>query len=198
MATHMEILQGRHHSYDSDADSATSGDIPVVRVEGLLAKPWGAVEEELPTNVSEPEQLKSLPPECKSGDPERPLFYMDENGLSHKYNLKPMFYSVIFILLVELLERFSFYGINYTQTSYLTGVYNRSWNAGLASVTASSYVSVSVAIAYTAPFFGAYLADRVLGDYNSILFGSLVPLSSRTLSHCTHDCSWIARRDLQQ
>jgi len=95
---------------DASAASAASGDIPVVRVEGLLAKPWGAVEEELPTNVSEPEQLASLPPECKSGDPIRPLFYTDEFGFSHKYHLKPMFYSVIFILLVELLERFSFYG----------------------------------------------------------------------------------------
>lgn len=159
---------------DSESSNASAADIPVVKVEGLLAKPWGAVEEELPTNVSSPSQVHDLPPECKSGDPMRPLFYIDEYNIPHKYHLKPMFYSVIFILLVELLERFSFYGINYTQTSYLTGVYNKQWNAGLASVTASSYVSVSVAIAYTAPFIGAYLADQVLGDYNSILFGALL------------------------
>ena len=149
-------------------------DIPVVRVEGLLAKPWGAVEEELPTNVCELEQLAQVPSECKSGDPTRPLLHTDEQGVSYKYALKPMFFSVSFILLVELLERFSFYGIQYTQTSYLTGVYNKQWNAGLASITASSYVSVSSAIAYTAPFLGAMLADQVLGDYRSILFGSVL------------------------
>jgi POT family proton-dependent oligopeptide transporter len=84
-----------------------------------------------------------------------------------------MSYSVIFILLVELLERFSFYGLIYTQTSYLTGVYDKDWNADMSSVEASSYVSISVAIAYTAPFLGAMLADKMLGDYVSILVGSL-------------------------
>ena len=29
--------------------------------------------------------------------------------------------AVFFILLIEMLERFSFYGINYTTTAYLTG-----------------------------------------------------------------------------
>ena len=30
----------------------------------------------------------------------------------------------------ELWERFSFYGINYTQTAFLTGAYDSQWNAG--------------------------------------------------------------------
>ncbi|KAL3904580.1 MAG: hypothetical protein SGILL_010011, partial [Bacillariaceae sp.] len=84
-----------------------------------------------------------------------------------------MTYSVIFILLVELLERFSFYGINYTQTAFLTGQYNEDWNAGFNAIKASSYVSISTAVAYSMPFLGAFLADNVLGDYWSILVGDV-------------------------
>jgi proton-dependent oligopeptide transporter, POT family len=83
-----------------------------------------------------------------------------------------MLYSVIFILLVELLERFSFYGVNYTMTSFLTGAYDRKWNADMSAIAASSYVSVSTAVAYSTPFVGAYLADCVLGDYWSVLVGA--------------------------
>lgn len=35
------------------------------------------------------------------------------------------------------------------------------------------YVSISVAVAYTAPFLGAFLADQVLGDYWTILSGTI-------------------------
>lgn len=132
------------------------------------------MSDELPNNVSTEEQLKLLPAECLSGDTERPLRHIDEMGLSSHHALQPMVYSVIFILLVELLERFSFYGINYTQTSYLTGAYDERWNAGMEAVPASSYVSISTAVAYTAPFLGAILADSLLGDYWSIIFGSVV------------------------
>jgi POT family proton-dependent oligopeptide transporter len=79
--------------------------------------------------------------------------------------------SVILILLVEMLERFCFYGINYTTTAYLTGEYNDDWNADLPSIQASSYVSISTAVAYTTPFLGALLADNFLGEYVTILLG---------------------------
>lgn len=39
------------------------------------------------------------------------------------------------------------------------------------SVTASSYVSISTAVAYTTPFVGALLADNILGEYMTILLG---------------------------
>jgi POT family proton-dependent oligopeptide transporter len=130
--------------------------------------------DDLPTNVSSEEQLKPLPIECLSGDPERPLRHVDEFGKISHYALQPMLYSVVFILLVEVLERFAFYGTIYTQTSYLTGAYDDDWNAGMDAVSASSYVSVSIAVAYTTPFLGAYLAGRILGDYWSIIVGLLV------------------------
>jgi len=132
------------------------------------------LDDALPNNVSTHEQLALLPDEVLSGDKSRPLLHVDDAGEEYHYALRPMFYSVIFILFVELLERFSFYGINYTQTSYLTGAYNPDWNAGYSSIGASSYVSISTAIAYTSPFLGAILADSFLGDYNTILFGSLL------------------------
>jgi POT family proton-dependent oligopeptide transporter len=131
-------------------------------------------DDDLPTNISTVEQLPSLPDFCLSGNKERPLLHVNEKGDTSTYALQPMFYSVIFILLVELLERFSFYGIQYTQTSYLTGAYNHSWNAGMTAVGASSYVSIATAVAYTMPFVGAYLADSLMGDYFAILFGALV------------------------
>jgi POT family proton-dependent oligopeptide transporter len=118
---------------------------------------------DLPTNVTTMEQLATLPDDLKSGNPLKPLQYIDEGAMddddddsggdvseayyTYQYALQPMTYAVIFILVVELLERFSYYGIVYTETSYLTGSYNPEWNAGFTAVAASSYVSVSSAIA---------------------------------------------------
>ena len=143
-------------------------------------------DEGLPNNVSRIDQLSSLPLVCLNQNPktkkERPLRHVDEYGNVSTYALSPMTYSVFFILLVELLERFSFYGLNYTMTSFLTGAYddlkNRSaeeerWNAEMSAIEASSMVSISTAIAYSMPFVGAVLADSFLGDYKAMLVGSL-------------------------
>jgi POT family proton-dependent oligopeptide transporter len=138
------------------------------------AQPLSFEDGDLPNNVCTEEQLTTLPDFCLSGLKNRPLRHVNEKGDVSTYALQPMFYSVIFILLVELLERFSFYGVNYTQTSFLTGAYNDEWNAGMSAIAASSYVSISTAVAYSMPFVGAFLADGVLGDYWSILFGSTV------------------------
>jgi len=130
--------------------------------------------ENVPNNVSSVDQLHLLPPEFLSDNKTRPLQFIDDKEQVLQYALKPMVYSVVFILLVELLERFSFYGINYTQTSFLTGVYNEDWNADMTAIEASSMVSISIAIAYTSPFLGAFLADSFLGDYWTILVGCCV------------------------
>ena len=155
----------------SPAPSGTPSPRPPTSPYSSLNKP---LDDDLPNNVSSEEQLAKLPDFCISSNKERPLRHVSEMGEVYHYALKPMFYSVIFILLVELLERFSFYGINYTQTAFLTGAYDSEWNAGMSPVDASSYVSISTAVAYTMPFFGAYLADSLFGDYWSLLFGALV------------------------
>lgn len=126
------------------------------------------------TAICKEEQLALLPEEFRSGDKARPLRHVDERGDEYHFALNPMYYSVLFILFVEMLERFAFYGINYTTTAYLTGEYNDTWNADMTSIAASSYVSISVAVAYTTPFFGAMLADAILGEYLAIVLGALL------------------------
>jgi POT family proton-dependent oligopeptide transporter len=73
------------------------------------------------TSISSPDHLRHLTPDFLSGDADRPLLHVDESGHEYTYYLNPMRNSVLFILMVEMLERFSFYGINYTTTAYLTG-----------------------------------------------------------------------------
>jgi len=143
-------------------------------------------DDELPNDISRVDQLSSLPRVCLNQNTktkkERPLRHVDENGNVSTYALRPMTYSVIFILIVELLERFSFYGVNYTMTSFLTGAYDdrkhnfdetERWNADMSAIQASSMVSISTAVAYSMPFVGAVLADCYLGDYKAMLVGSI-------------------------
>ena len=73
------------------------------------------IEDELPTNVHTAEQLQQLPEECQSGHEERPLRHVDLKGNEFTYALNPIKYSVGLILIVELMERFAFYGVYYTQ-----------------------------------------------------------------------------------
>ena len=104
-------------------------------------------------------------------DIHRPLVHVDAQGNYYTHALNPLKYSVFLILILELLERFSFYGLYMSQTNYLTGSYNDTWNANMSSMEAASIVSLSTAVAYTVPFVGGMLADRVLGDYKTILLG---------------------------
>ena len=96
-------------------------------------------KEEYSKNVVSKEQLKELPACFLSDDPYRPLQNADGDGTIHKYALNPMRYNAIFILLVESLERFSYYGLTFTQYPYLTGEYNKTWSPGFSTVEASSF-----------------------------------------------------------
>jgi proton-dependent oligopeptide transporter, POT family len=128
---------------------------------------------DLPSNVYTSDQLKLLPSDCLSTEnPERPLRHVDDRGNEYFYALNPK-PIILLILMVEMIERFSYYGVYYTQTLYLTGVYNSEWNAGFTSVEAASFVSLSTAVAYTTPFIGAFLSDTILGDYKSIVIGAI-------------------------
>jgi len=60
----------------------------------------------------------------------------------------------------------------------------------MTSIQASSYVSVSTAVAYTTPFLGAMLADNLLGEYVTIILGccacyipGLVLIALTTIPH---------------
>lgn len=119
--------------------------------------------------------MEDLPEVFLSQDPQRPLLYTDSYcGSKYKYALKPMLYSTGFVLLLEVLERFSYYGLENIQTAFLVGHYSPDWNANRTAVEASSYVSGSAAVAYSMPFVGGIIADGILGDYWTILMGMLV------------------------
>jgi proton-dependent oligopeptide transporter, POT family len=173
------------HQQQSSSSSSSPSSPPVSSSSLILTLKL----EDLPSNVSTVEQLRSIPETFQSHKHHEPLKHVDEDtGEVFTYALKPMSYAVLFILSVELLERFSYYGLVYTQTSYLTGVYDHShnndnndttddeqeddgWSAKMTAVGASSYVSVAIAMGYTAPFLGALLADSFIGDYWSIVVG---------------------------
>ena len=121
----------------------------------------------LPNDVHKKEQLALLPEKYLSDDPRRPLFLQP----NFKYALKPLFYSALFILIIEGLERFTYYSIVNSETAFLTGVYNPSWSPDFTNVQAASYTSASTALAYTAPFIGGIVADSFLGDFWTITFG---------------------------
>lgn len=139
---------------------------------------------ELPGHVKSWEQLHQLPTDYLNlvdidqhprsriyRDLNRPLVHVDAQGNIYTHALNPLKYSVFLILILELLERFSFYGLYMSQTNYLTGSYNDEWNANMSSMEAASIISLSTAVAYTVPFVGGMLADRQLGDYKTILLG---------------------------
>jgi hypothetical protein len=67
-------------------------------------------EEMIAGSVTTVDQLTDLPKKYCSGDERMPLRSEDHLGNVYQYALNPATYSVIFILLIELLERFSFYG----------------------------------------------------------------------------------------
>ena len=122
--------------------------------------------ENLPKNVNSRQDLAFLPEKYLSNDSQRPLYLHP-----YTYALKPLLYSVVFILVIECLERFTYYGINTTETAFLIGAYDAEWNANLTDVQAASYTSASIGIAYSAPFLGGILADGLLGDYWCIVLG---------------------------
>ena len=155
-----------------DADSL-SRVTPKVDLENGPAAGNAQANGELPSNVDSEEQLLSVPGEYLSGDPFRPLLSRDEDGNEYKHVLRPMLFSVVFILLVELLERLSYYGVVFTQMSYLTGKYDATWSANMTTVQASQFVGSSVAITYSMPFLGAILADTFFGNYATILLFSI-------------------------
>lgn len=142
-------------------------------VVGDAPPPEEEEEGPLSTIVNSKELLADVPTQFLSGNPKRPLLHIDDDGSRYEYSLKPLLYSVMFILIIELLERFSYYGLNHSQQAYLTGEYNPEWNANLTAVQASTFVSSSQVVAYTAPFVGGIVADGLIGDYWNIISGTV-------------------------
>ncbi|GBG25278.1 Protein NRT1/ PTR FAMILY 8.4 [Hondaea fermentalgiana] len=144
-----------------------------VKEDASSSLPAGVVspESDLPDNVDSEDALAEVPRKYLSNLAKRPLLLVDASGDAHTYMLRP-WSCVVLILLMELLERLSFYGINFTQTAYLTGTYGP-WSPELTSTEASSWVMTSTAVAYSIPFLGAIISDGFLGNYKTILLFSV-------------------------
>ena len=72
-------------------------------------------------NICTVEQLNNVSEDFLSGDDKKPLLSRDVAGNEYKHYLRPMVNSAMFILLVEGLERFAFYGVAYTEQNFLEG-----------------------------------------------------------------------------
>jgi hypothetical protein len=108
-------------------------------------------------NVNTVEQLVSVSHEFLSGNPIRPLLSRDVDGNEYQHYLRPMLNAAAFIMLVEGLERFCFFGVSYTQTSFLEGAYNannQGWSPNMSTSAAVGLTSLKMGLAFTYPFFG--------------------------------------------
>jgi POT family proton-dependent oligopeptide transporter len=76
--------------------------------------------------------------------------------------------GLMFLFLVEMWERFSFYGMKALLILYL--VNEQHWSVARAATLYGNYT----ALAYISPMLGGYLADRFLGARRSMIIGGLI------------------------
>jgi len=105
-----------------------------------------------------------------SGDPDKPYVYVDSKGNAYHYYKNPLFKSVVFILGLELLERFSYYILQPEHNRYLTNPVF----AGMSVTDASATIKLMSSLGYMWPILSAALCDLKLGLFNGILLFALI------------------------
>ncbi|KAL8153386.1 hypothetical protein V2J09_011146 [Rumex salicifolius] len=98
------------------------------------------------------------------------MFSIDGAGTAVSPVPKGGWKAAIFIIVVEMAERFSFYGVTSGLISYLTVV------MGEATATAAKNINLWQGVAFICPLFGAFVADSLLGRFRTALFSSLIYL----------------------
>ncbi|KAM3685856.1 hypothetical protein ACJW31_11G150500 [Castanea mollissima] len=76
--------------------------------------------------------------------------------------------AAIFIIFVELAERFAFFGLGANLITYLTNVLNQPIS------TATKNVNTWAGVSYLFPLFGAFVADSFVGRFKTILLASVI------------------------
>lgn len=87
----------------------------------------------------------------------------------------------------EACERFSYYGMRSILAGYITGEVARG-GLGQSADTATSIIHLFVFVNYFMPLFGAWLSDKIIGRYHTILWVSLF----YCLGHGVLACSDLA------
>ncbi|KAK8498189.1 hypothetical protein V6N13_061788 [Hibiscus sabdariffa] len=97
------------------------------------------------------------------------------NLSSQKRPSKGGWSAAVFVIFVEMAERFAFYGLAGNLITYLTN------NLGEPVATAAKNVNTWVGISAIFPLIGAFIADSYLGRFKTILASSLIYFSGMVL-----------------
>lgn len=98
--------------------------------------------------------------------------------------------SAIFIIFVEVAQRFAYYGVSGNLITYLTNVLHQS------TATAAKNVNIWHGVAALFPILGAFIADSYLGRFNTILLSSIIYLMGLVLLTISVSAIPIQRREV--